>query len=73
MDAYIKSNQFKRIRQILNKCYRVAKDLGYLLSYGTVRGETKDLERLELNPEKFSRVREIEEELERLEDKKPSH
>jgi len=73
MDAYIKSNQFKRIRQIINKCYRVAKNLGYLLNYETVRGQTKDLERLELNPEKFSRVREIEEELERLEDKKPSH
>jgi hypothetical protein len=73
MDTYIKSNQGKRIKQILNKCYRVAKELGYLLSYETVQGQTKDLERLELNPEKFSRVREIEEERERLEDKKPAH
>jgi len=72
MDAYIKTNQGKRIRQIIAKCYKVAKDLGYLLSYETVRGQTKDLERLELNPEKFSRVREIEEERERLEEEKPA-
>lgn len=72
MDAYIKSNQFKRIRQILNKCYRVAKDLGYLLSYETVQGKTKDLERLELNPVKFIRVRKTEKEIERLEGKKKS-
>lgn len=73
MDAYIKTGQFKRIKQIINKCYRVAKDLGYLLSYSTIQGQTKELERLELNPEKFSRVREIEEERERLEDKKPAY
>jgi len=73
MDAYIKSNQGKRIRQIINKCYQAAKDLGYLKSYGTVRGQTKDLERLELKPEKFSRVKEIKEERERLDDTRPAH
>jgi len=72
MDAYIKTNQGKRIRQIITKCYKAAKDLGYLLSYGTVRGQTKDLERLELNPEKFRRAREIAEERERLEETKPA-
>jgi len=72
MDAYIKTNQGKRIRQIIAKCYKVAKDLGYLLSYETVKGQTKDLERLELNPEKFRRVREIAEERERLEEENPA-
>lgn len=69
MDAYIKTRQLKRIRQIINKCYQAAKDLGYLLSYETVRGQTKDLERLELNPEKFTRVRKIEEERGRVGEK----
>jgi hypothetical protein len=57
MDAWIKTRQLKRIKQILTKGYKIAQELGYLLSYGTVRGQTKDLERLELNPEKFSRAR----------------
>jgi hypothetical protein len=56
MDAWIKTRQLKRIRQILTKGYKIAQELGYLLSYGTVRGQTKDLERLELNPEKFGRA-----------------
>jgi hypothetical protein len=53
MDAYVKTRQFKRIRQILTKSYKIAQDLGYLLSYSTVQGQTKDLERLELNPDKY--------------------
>lgn len=53
MDAYVKTRQFKRIRQILTKSYKIAQDLGYLLSYSTVQGQTKDLERLELNPAKY--------------------
>jgi hypothetical protein len=73
MDVYIKTNQLKRVRQILNKSYRVAKELGYLLSHSTIQGQTKELDRLELNPEKFSRVREIEEERERLEDTEKVH
>jgi hypothetical protein len=36
------------------------------LSYSTIQGQTKELERLELNPEKFERIRKIEEERERL-------
>lgn len=53
MDAYVKTRQFKRIGQILTKSYKIAQDLGYLVSYSTVQGQTKDLERLELNPDKY--------------------
>jgi len=53
MDAYVKTRQFKRIGQILTKSYKIAQDLGYLVSYSTVQGQTKDLERLELNPNKY--------------------
>lgn len=53
MEAYVRTRQFKRIRQILAKSYKAAKGLGYLLSYSTVPGETLDLERLELNPDKY--------------------
>lgn len=60
MESYRKTKQYKRIRQILNKCYKTAKELGYLLNYSTIRGETKELDRLELNPDKFKRVKEIE-------------
>jgi hypothetical protein len=67
MDVYIKTNQLKRIRQILTKGYKIARELGYLLSYSTIQGQTKELERLELNPEKFERIKKIEEEREKLE------
>jgi hypothetical protein len=53
MGAYVKTRQHKRIKQILVKSYKTAKELGYLSGYATVRGETMDLERLELNPEKY--------------------
>lgn len=57
MDAFIKSRQFKRIRATITKAYKIAQELGYLLSYSTVQGQTGDLERLELNPERFKRPR----------------
>lgn len=73
MTAYIKNNMWKRIRQTINKCYKTAKDLGYLLSYETVPGKGGNLlERLELNPEKFRRVKAIQEERGRLEETKPA-
>jgi hypothetical protein len=53
MEAYYKTRQIKRIRQTLAKSYKTAKDLGYLLGYSTIPGETMDLERLELNPAKY--------------------
>lgn len=57
MKAIIESNQLKRIRGTLNKCYQIAKGLGFLLSYETaVPGKTKELDLLELNPEKFGRA-----------------
>ncbi len=55
-----------RIRQSLNKCYRQAKELGYLLEYETIQGRTKEVERLVLNPEKFEQIRKAEKEREKL-------
>lgn len=62
LDSYIKTRQTKRIRQIVNKAYRIAKELGYLKSYETIQGKTKELERLELNPEKFEWAKSVEKE-----------
>jgi len=73
MEAYIKTRQKTRIRHIITKGYKIAQELGYLLSYETVQGQTKDLERLELNPEKFNRVREAGGALGQAEDKKIVH
>lgn len=60
LDSYIKTGQKKRIRQIINKAYRIAKELGYLKSYETIQGKTKELEHLELNPEKFEWAKAVE-------------
>lgn len=71
MDTYIKNRMWLRMRQSFNKCYRQAKELGYLLEYETTQGQTKELERLVLNPEKFDEVRRVEKEREKLASKKP--
>jgi hypothetical protein len=69
MNAIIDTGQKARIRQYVTKGYKIAQELGYLLSYSTVQGQTKELERLELNPEKFSKVRETEVARDQAEDK----
>jgi len=71
MDTYIKNRMWLRMRQSFNKCYKQAKELGYLLEYETIQGQTKELERLVLNPDKFDEVRRIEKEREKLASKKP--
>ena len=72
MDAWIKKKQWKQIRGSLKKCYETAKGLGYLNGYEIdIPGKTKTLDRLILNPEKFRRMREIDEQRKRL-DQKPT-
>lgn len=66
MDSYIKRRRTKRIRQTLNRCYEIAKQLGYLLDYRTIQGVTQEVEELTLNPEKFRKVKEIEAKLAEL-------
>jgi hypothetical protein len=66
LESLIRQNRWDRIRQTVRKVYRTAKELGYLVSFETIQGKTKELERLVLNPEKFSRVREIAAERKRL-------
>ncbi|MBC7475951.1 MAG: hypothetical protein H7263_16840 [Candidatus Sericytochromatia bacterium] len=63
MEKMIEANKVKRIKQELVKCYKIAKQLGYLLDYETIMGSTIELERLVLNPDKFRRVKEINEEI----------
>lgn len=53
MEGFIRERKFKRIKEILAKSYKIAQDLGYLLNYSTIQGQTMDLERLELNPAKY--------------------
>lgn len=71
MDTYIKNRMWLRMRQSFNKCYRQAKELGYLLEYETIQGQTKELERLVLNPDKYEEIRRLEKEREKLAGKKP--
>lgn len=56
MNKYIESRQWKRIKEILKKCYEIAKKLNYLSSYKTVPGVKDEKEILELNPGKFSKM-----------------
>lgn len=59
MDGYIRTRQQKRIKETLKRCYRIAKKRNYLLVYKTVTGVTKEIEHLELNPEKFAEMKSI--------------
>jgi hypothetical protein len=58
MDPWIKKRMWKNVRGSLNKSYKIAKDLGYLLDYKTVPGKTlpEEVEELTLNPEKFAKA-----------------
>ncbi len=69
MNKYLETKQVKRIRKELEKCYDLAKQLGYLLEYETVSGKTKELEKLVLNPDKFRRIKEIDEEIKKIDSK----
>lgn len=67
MESFIKAKQTKRIRQTLEKCYKIASELGYLLNYKTINGSNMEIEQLSLNPDKFKRVKEIDEERKKVE------
>jgi hypothetical protein len=69
MNKYLETNQTKRVRKELEKCYDIAQKLGYLLEYKTIDGKTKELEQLVLNPEKFRRIKEIDEEIKMIDSK----
>lgn len=69
MESFINTKQVKRIKQTLEKCYKIASQLGYLLDYKTITGQNKEVERLILNPDKFKRVKEIDEEIRMIESK----
>lgn len=57
MDSYIKTRNWKTIRSTLNKCYEIAKNLGYLKSYATKAGKIMEIDYLVLNPDKFEGVK----------------
>lgn len=65
MEKMIQEKRVTRVKTYLEKCYESAKKLDYLLEYSTVKGTAKDIEKLVLNPEKFKRVKEINEELQK--------
>ena len=69
MESFINTKQIKRIKQTLEKCYKIATQLGYLLDHKTLYGQNKEIERLVLNPDKFKRVKEIDEEIKKIESK----
>jgi len=53
MDKLIKTRQWKRIKELLNECYEIARELGYLLDFQTAAGRNDTKEVFRLNPEKF--------------------
>lgn len=63
MKSWIENRQWTQIRGSLDKSYEIAKTLGYLLDYKTVKGTTKDLEELTLNPDKFRETKGAEDRL----------
>ncbi|MFN4150939.1 MAG: hypothetical protein ACK4IX_08335, partial [Candidatus Sericytochromatia bacterium] len=69
MEKLVETQQVKRIKTELNKCYEVAKKLGYLIEYNPTTSSEQNLERLILNPEKFKRVKEVNEEIKKIESK----
>lgn len=69
MESFIKTKQVKRIKQNLEKCYSVAKQLGYIISSETISGKTKEYEKLILNPDKFKKVKEIDQKIKTIESK----
>jgi len=70
MNSWIETRNWKQIRGSLKKCYETAKELGYLTGYEMdIAGKTTALDRLTLNPEKFKRMRKIEEERKQFETK----
>lgn len=69
MESFINTKQVKRIKQTLEKCYKIAIQLGYLIEYKTIHGQNKEVEKLVLNSDKFRRVKEIDEEIKNIESK----
>lgn len=69
MDKLIKDYKTKKIKEELSKCYKIAQDLGYLSEYETIVSESNNttIEKLTLNPDKFKRVKEIDEEIIKIE------
>lgn len=78
MDAYVKKRNWRTIRASVNKCYEVAKKLGYLTNYEIdQQGVAKNIDVLTLNKEKFYRVEKTKQKIIEIEqetaDKKPKH
>lgn len=57
LECYLKTRNYKRIRQIVTNGCKTAKELGYLLDYTTTAGTSKkELQVFILNPPKFDRA-----------------
>lgn len=68
MDSYIKTRNWKKLRNSINNCYETAKLLGYLSEYSICQtGSTKEIDVLILNPEKFRKIEEINKRREEIE------
>ena len=67
MDKLIKEYKSKRIREYFLKCYEIAKELEYIKSYETIKKDDKEIEIFVLNPYKFRKVNQIDQELRKIE------
>ncbi len=57
LDGYIKNRKWKRIEQILNKCFQVAIDVGWIENYEEITGKTVEkIYRFHLNQKKFEGI-----------------
>ena len=60
MDSYIKTRNWKKMRNAINNCYETAQKLGYIQEYQIEQqGVTKEIDIIYLNPEKFHKIDEI--------------
>jgi hypothetical protein len=60
MDNYIKTQQKKKIEDVINQCYSVALRLGYIKSHSTYKGKTMDsVDEIKINYEKLSKFMKI--------------
>lgn len=74
MDSYIKTRNWKKMRNTINNCYENAKKLDYLSDY-TVnqKGTSKTIDVITLNPDKFNKIDNINRRREEIEKEFRSH
>ncbi len=68
MDAYTQSRNWKKMRNTINNCFENAKTLEYINDYKVdMKGSTKSIDIITLNPDKFNKIDDINKRREEIE------